>query len=283
MFVIKIKGIKSDFSRDPIDYKKLRKDDIHSPRIPAANQFRINQTIITEINISSINKGVIIFLHGGAFVYGPARHHWETLKKLAKETSCRVWMVDYPKAPDSKIDSISQNIDMVYEYVMKNFGNHRIILAGDSAGGTLAAALTQRLIVKGAPLPFHLILVSPVMDSSFRNEKINSLDVKDPMLSKAGAVSAKKMCAVNGDLEDPAISPINGDFKNFPSTLLFIAENDITSPDQEILVSKLIAAKVNIEVIRGKGMPHIWPLLPVMKESKIAMNQMIAAINRITT
>lgn len=281
LLVIKLKGIKSDFSRDPIDFKKLRKEDIHSPRIPGAVQIRVKDTIVTEIGISSPNGGLIIFIHGGAFVYGPARHHWETAKTLALKTNCKVWMVDYPKAPEYKIDQISRNIDKVYENALKNYSENRIIIAGDSVGGTLATALTQRLIRKGSPLPSLLILVCPVLDSSFKNKMIPALESKDPMLSITGALSAKKMCSINGDLEDPSISPINGDFRDFPPTLLYIAENDITSPDQEIFASKLSKTAVDHKVIRGKGMPHIWPLLPVMKEAKHAMKQMFAEINRI--
>ena len=107
------------------------------------------------------------------------------------------------------------------------------------------------------------------------------MEPKDVILSRTGALSAKKMCYINENLDDPAISPINGDFKNFPSTLLYIAENDITSPDQEILATRLKAAAVEHRVIRGQGMPHIWPLLPVMKEAKLALNEMMAEINRI--
>src|SRR5690606_29520978 len=174
---------------------------------------------------------------------------------------------------------ISKNIDHVYQAALKKADSGKIVMAGDSVGATLIAALNQRLIKTNTPLPSLLILISPVMDASFNNEKIRSLEKIDPMLSREGALSAKKMCADAGDLEDPAISPINGDFNKFPQTILFISENDITAPDQELLAIKLQKAGVPHEIICGKEMPHIWPLLPVMKESKMAFRNIIDAIN----
>ncbi|NQX82024.1 MAG: alpha/beta hydrolase fold domain-containing protein, partial [Flavobacteriaceae bacterium] len=94
-----------------------------------------------------------------------------------------------------------------------------------------------------------------------------------------GVLSAKKMCAENDDLENVMISPINGSFDNFPNTILFLAKNDITYPDQQLATQKLIKAKVNIKVIEGDGMPHIWPFLPVMKEAKNALKEIINILN----
>lgn len=87
------------------------------------------------------------------------------------------------------------------------------------------------------------------------------------------------MCAENNDLENAMISPIIGKFDNFPNTIIFLATNDITYPDQQLAVQKLIKAEVNIEIIEGENMPHIWPFLPVMKEAKTALIEIINRLN----
>jgi acetyl esterase/lipase len=71
------------------------------------------------------------------------------------------------------------------------------------------------------------------------------------------------------------ISPINGSFHGFPNTVLFLAKNDIMYPDQRLAVQKLQDANVPLEVINGENMPHIWPFLPVMKEAKLALTEII--------
>ncbi|MFT6338321.1 MAG: acetyl esterase/lipase [Saprospiraceae bacterium] len=284
LLVIKLKGIKSDFNKDPIDFKKIRKEDVHHPKGKFFNQenvrsFKVLNSLITEIGQDNASGKLLIFIPGGAFISGPAKHHWDTIQELSQQTNHTIWMCDYPKAPENKISEISANIDLIYKTAMEQYDANRISLIGDSVGGTLVTALTQRLVQRNIELPNKIILVSPVMDATMSNPSIDEIDSIDPMLSKAGVLSAKKMCTENDDLENVMISPINGSFDEFPVTILFLAEHDITYPDQLLAVQELEKAKVVVEVIKGKGMPHIWPFLPVMKEAKVALYQIIDKLN----
>ena len=284
LFVIKVKGLKKKFSQDPIQYQSIRKEDVLHPKGVflkkyGANTFQILESNITEISFKSNPNKLLLFVHGGAFISGPGQHHWDTVKTIAKETDYTVWLCNYPKAPEHKISEISTNIDTIYREALKSFDSTQITCIGDSVGGTLIASMTQRLIKNEKPLPNKLILVSPVMDASFTNKTIEQVDLKDPMLSKKGLLSAKKMCIENGDLQNPQISPLYGTFKSFPRTTLFIAENDITYPDQLLAIKKMKDARIDIDVIEGKNMPHIWPFLPIMKEAKLALSKIVNILN----
>lgn len=284
LLVIKLKGLKKDFSKDPIDFKKIRKDDVHYPKGNFFKQnqlrnFKISDSIITEIGVNEKFDNLLIFIHGGAFISGPAQHHWDSLKKIANQTNYKIWMCDYPKAPENKITKISENVDLIYKTALEHYPSNQISFIGDSAGGTLVTSLIQRLIKRNIELPNKIILVSPVMDASMSNLEIKKLDNIDPMLSIIGVLSAKKMCVENNDLKNIMISPLYGSFENFPQTILFLAENDITYPDQKLAIKKFIEAKINLEIIVGKNMPHIWPFLPVMKEAKTSLSEIIRILN----
>jgi acetyl esterase/lipase len=284
LFVLKLKGVKKVFSKDPIDVNKVRKDDVHSPKgtffKKNSRVFNISDTSITEFNQTENFDKLILFVHGGAFISGPTKFHWDTVQEIAQQTSQAVWMCDYPKAPENSIHEISKNIDAVYQAALEKYEANKISIVGDSVGGTLITALVQRLITTKNKIPRRIILVSPVMDSTMSNPEIDEVDKLDPMLSKSGVLSAKKMCARNTDLSDPIISPINGSFDGFPSTLIFLAKHDITYPDQQLAVQKIRKAKVKIDIIEGENMPHIWPFLPVMKEAKTALNQIIDRLKK---
>ncbi|MEM7487130.1 MAG: alpha/beta hydrolase, partial [Bacteroidota bacterium] len=273
---------KKTFSKSPIDYAKLRKDDIHHPKIKGLNhhQFKIKDTLITEINSKSKSQSLVLFCHGGGYVSGPGEHHWNAAKKIAKSTSATVWMVDYPKAPEHKIDNILENILEVYNNALEKFSLDDITLIGDSVGGALILSLTQLLVKKGLRIPDKLILISPVVDATLTNVAIEKTETKDPMLSKAGVLSAKKMCALNGDLSDERISPINVETKGLPPTYLFIAENDITGPDQILMAAKLKKDEVAVQVFYKNRVPHIWPLLPILKEGKKDFDIILKIINK---
>lgn len=280
LLVIKLKGLKKEFSKDPIDFIKIRKDDVYKPKDVffkknILRDFKVSDTLITEIGLNNNLDHLIIFIHGGAFISGPAQHHWNFIKEITKKTNYITWMCNYPKSPENKINKISNNIDLVYKTALKSYSPNKVYIVGDSAGGTLVISLVQRLIKSNIELPNKIILISPVMDASMTNPNITKIDTVDPMLSKKGVLSAKKMCAGNINLKNPIISPLYGDFDKFPQTILFVAENDITHPDQKLLVQKFIKAKINFELIEGKNMPHIWPLLPVMTEAKASLSKII--------
>ena len=284
LLVIRLKGLKKDFSKDPIDFKKIRKEDVRYPKGKFFKQnkirsFKVLDSLITEIRLNQNSDKLLIFIHGGAFISGPSQHHWDSAKKIATQTNYTIWMCDYPKSPENKISKISENIDSIYNIALEQFQPNKISFIGDSVGGTLIASLTQRLIIKNIELPEKIILITPVMDASMSNPEIEKVDNIDPMLSKIGVLSAKKMCAENNDLKNVMISPLFGSFDKFPHTILFLAENDICYPDQKLAVKKFINAKINLELIEGKNMPHIWPFLPLMKEAKTSLNEIIRTIN----
>jgi acetyl esterase/lipase len=211
--ILKLMGIKKTFSQDPINFKKVRKQDVHVPKgayfKKNAKSFQIAISTVTEINSDSPAKKLVLFIHGGAFISGPVQHHWASARSIVESNQSTVWMCDYPKAPENNIVEISKNLDEIYEVALERFSDYEITLIGDSVGGTLITALTQRLVQQKDKLPKRIVLISPVMDASMSNPEIKKIDQLDPMLSKNGVLSAKKMCAQDMDLSNPMISPLN--------------------------------------------------------------------------
>ena len=150
--VIKLKGIKKTFSELPIDYQKLRKDDIHSPSKKDVlglefQSFMIKKSKITEINPKEKpSENIIMYCHGGASISGPSDLHWNSLAQIVTQTNMKAFLVDYPKAPEHQISKINENIDAVYEHLISKYSSKNIILLGDSVGGILLILMVQRLI-----------------------------------------------------------------------------------------------------------------------------------------
>lgn len=282
---IRLKQTKKVFSGDPIDFKRLREDDIRisNRRLTlglSSSPIQINNSLVTGIFPKRIaSKKVILYFHGGAFVYGPTRLHWNALSRIVKKTNTKAFLIDYPKAPEHQIREVHEEIYTIYNYLLTIHPSDSIILMGDSAGATLAILLIQRLIKMKLPLPSAAILISPVLDCSMGNPSILAIERNDLMLSRKGVLSAKKMSAGNIDLRSEEISPLHGNFEGFVPTYLFIATHDIMFLDAKLFAEKLRKQNVEIEVIVGEGMPHIWPLMPIMKESKIALNRISEVIN----
>ncbi len=283
--VLKLKGEKRSWSQDPIDYKKKRKQNILRPNkwLLSGSTFetkKIKETLITSIIPKNKNTNLLLFYcHGGAFVYGPTRENWIAISKIARATKSTAWMVDYPKAPEYKIKEVTDNVFNAYLEAIKEYDPSKIILLGDSAGGNLILTLTQRLLKEKIELPNRLIPISPLIDASLSNPKIKEMDPLDLILSYNGVSSAKKMLLGDVPLTDTLISPIYGSLKNFPPVHLFSSEYDIFTPDQELFMDKAKQEGVDIELIIGKNMPHVWPILPIMPEAKKGRQKIISIIN----
>ncbi len=282
--VLKAKGVKRDFSSNPLNYIKIRNEDIYHPsgnfyKKYITKKWEIEKSKLIEIQYKLRANRLLLYIHGGAFVSGPAQHHWDSLKTISKKSNTIIWMCDYPKAPEHSLYEIAESIDAVYAAALEKYPSYEITLMGDSAGGTLIAALTQRLLKSKKQLPQDIILISPVMDASLSNPSIPKIDSLDPMLSYEGVLSAKKMYARSLPLKSAEVSPLYGSFEGFPKTTFFIASYDITYPDQLLAIEKMKDSGVAVEVIEGDQMPHIWPLLPVMKEAKIALKHIIGLLN----
>ncbi|MDH7446448.1 alpha/beta hydrolase fold domain-containing protein [Aquimarina sp. 2201CG14-23] len=287
--ILKLKKVKKSWSQDPIDYVKKRKDDIHVPkkrlvRGKNVKTLKVDKSIVQIINPYTIQKDqVTIYFHGGGFVCGPTKENWQFISKIVSSTNSAGWLVDYPKAPEHTIDIITENAYKVYLEALKSYDGSNIVLIGDSAGGNLILTLVQRLIKEKLTPPAKVIPITPVMDASLTNPKIKEKDAKDLILGIKGVLSANKMCAGSYALTNPIISPLYGSFESFPPIYLFLATDDILAPDQEVFIDILKKNMIPLEVILGNNMPHVWPLLPVMPESKNALGKIVSIINSCRT
>ena len=185
-FALKLKGVKKIWAQSPLDIKALRKDDLSNPPLAllkrnAGSSFKLMDSKITELGNPN-SKFISIYFPGGAFVSGPKDYNYAFAENLVKNCPTKVWLVDYPKAPEHKIDQIAVNADKIFEKALSKTDANKIVLIGDSAGGNIIMTLTQRLISQKKELPLCLIPITPVFDASMTNLSINTWNEKDFIL-----------------------------------------------------------------------------------------------------
>lgn len=113
------------------------------------------------------SRPFVVFFHGGGFVTGSVDTHDAACRKLAAETDCPVASVDYRLAPEHPFPAGLRDCYAAVEWVASNadaFGADpdRLVVAGDSAGGTLAAATALLARDRDGPDIAHQVLVYPV-------------------------------------------------------------------------------------------------------------------------
>ena len=182
----------------------------------------------------------------------------------------------YPLTPFNTVEDVFGKIESLYNKVIEENKDKKIILSGDSAGGGFALALAESIKNQ----PDELILLSPWVDASMSNKEVWNYDKVDPMLSIEKARFIGKTWAGKLDIKDYRVSPLFGDMSKLKNVTIFVGTREVFYPDNILLYTELEALKSpNLRLIIGEKQNHVYPAYPT-KESKKAQKQIAEIINR---
>ena len=207
---------------------------------------------------ASMRGRVFMHIHGGAFFTGAGAHAALEGSAIAATSGIEVISVDYTLSTQSPFPAALNELVAVYRELLKAFPAEAIAVGGTSAGGNLTLATVHKLKALDMPLPGALFVGTPNADLLFTgdtvttNEKIdNILVAKDGMLEASSALYAGEY-----DLKNPFISPIYGDFSNFPPTYLVSGTRDLLLSATVRVHRKLREAGVIADLNVFEGLPH---------------------------
>ena len=270
-------------TKNKFQYEKDVKDYIESKRnakkfeLPnikfnsTIDSFSINKNTIFKLN-NNDNKVIILYLHGGAYINEASSFQLKFIDKVANKLDAEAYIPIYPLAPNHTYEETYDLLNELYSKLLDE--DKDIIIMGDSAGGGLALAFTEYLKENSVTLPDKLVLLSPWVDVSMENEDIKNYEKSDPMLSSYGLIEYGRLWAGDTDLKDYKISPIYGDLKALPDTLLFVGTREIFYPDVVLLNDKLNENNTKSKLIIGTGMNHVYPVYPI-SEANDAINEIV--------
>ncbi|MEM9704580.1 MAG: alpha/beta hydrolase [Pseudomonadota bacterium] len=121
------------------------------------------------------SRPAVVFMHGGGFVFCSIESHDALCRRMAKCVNAIVISVDYRLAPENPFPAAPEDAFAAYQWATENAGalgvdRSRICVAGDSAGGTLAAVICLMARDRNAPLPCAQVLLYPVIEPNFDTE-----------------------------------------------------------------------------------------------------------------
>ena len=221
-------------------------------------------------NESTTTENLVIYLHGGAYVSEIEDLHIIFCDKLAEKANATVFAPIYPLAPNHTFEETYAIVENLYELLLKF--EKPITIMGDSAGGGLSAAFCEYLSANGLAEPEHLILISPWVDVSMSGDYDDYIDI-DPMLGVDGLVEMGKAWAGDIDTKDYRVSPLYGNIEKLPQTAIFVGTHEIFYPDILNFYNKLKDNGIDVELNVGEEMSHVYPLYPLVPESKEAFNR----------
>lgn len=123
------------------------------------------------------NVPAMVYYHGGGFIYKAAPYHYRLIKQYCMQTPCKVLMVDYRLTPKNAYPIPVNDCYSGLEWLIKNadklgVDKERITIAGDSAGGNLAAAVTLMARDNNLFKPCAQMLIYPVIDRRMKTSSM---------------------------------------------------------------------------------------------------------------
>ena len=227
------------------------------------------------LNENENTENIILYLHGGAYVNEMEKLHIAFCDKIAKKANATVYAPIYPLAPNHTYEETYKIVEKLYDLISEL--KKPITIMGDSAGGGLSAAFCEYLAANGLRQPKHLILISPWVDISMSGDYDDYFDL-DPMLGIDGLREMGKAWAGDLDTKDYRVSPLFGDIKELPQTAIFIGTHEIFYPDVFEFYNKLKDNGIDVELNIGEEMSHVYPLYPLVPESKEALKHIVEII-----
>ena len=206
----------------------------------------------------------IVYLHGGGWVIGSLDVYEPSAKALAARTGAVVYSVDYRLASETmnKFPAAHEDAYAAYKYVHDNaatlgVNSAKIAIAGESAGGNMAAAVCLLAKERGLALPIHELLVYPVANNDLTTasyqQYANAVPLNKPNIQYFTGLYFNSPA----DGDNRLISLVDvADLHGLPPTTIIAAEIDPLQTEGQTLRDKLMAAGVATDYTLYPGTTH---------------------------
>lgn len=218
--------------------------------------------LLTKTENPRLDK-VILQLHGGGYVakiknsyYNMATYYSEAGDGLS------VLSPDYRVAPEDPYPAALEDALDSYQWLLdRGWKGEQIIVVGDSAGGGLAMALTMYLRDHNMPLPCGIVAMSPWTDVTASGESYTLNYELDPLFGNSKETMIyENDYAGDHDKKDPYISPIYGNFRQFPPMLIQVGSTEMLLSDSITAASMADTVGVDVRLSIYDDMFHVFQM-----------------------
>jgi epsilon-lactone hydrolase len=209
----------------------------------------------------SERPGVILYFHGGAYVFGAPDTHRAMLARLSSLTGLATFLPDYRLAPEFPFPAAIEDALAAYKGLLNHgYAPERIFLGGDSAGGGLMLGLLHLIGQSDLPRPAGAFAFSPWCDLTLSGESLRTNARKDPVLPAGRLGELRDMYLAGSDPQDPRVSPLFGDFTGAPPVFFQVGDTEILLDDSQRLEARMCSQNVRMRLDIWPDAPHVWQL-----------------------
>jgi len=229
--------------------------------------------------------GVVLYLHGGGWIAGSLHSHDATCRALCNASGCLVLSLDYRLAPEHKfpagvLDGLAALRWLAAHAAELGGDAARLAIAGDSAGGNLAAVVAQLARDAGGPPLRMQLLVYPVTGRDFDTPSHRAFATGHLLTLDSLRWHRALYLPDDAAGADPRVAPLcASDLRGLPPALVITAEYDPLRDEGEAYAQRLREAGVPTELVRYDGMVHaFFSLGHLMDDGRAAIQRAGAAL-----
>lgn len=220
---------------------------------------------------------VVVYYHGGGWVFATIDTYDASARALTNAANAIVVSVEYRKAPEHRFPAAHRDAYAAYEWTMANAINiggdpSAIAVAGESAGGNLAAAVSFIAREREQPMPIHQLLIYPVTGYDFSTPSYQENAQAQPLNRAMMVWFFEKYLNNPQDAKDPLISLIDAPkLLDLPSTTIITADIDPLRSEGHRYAERLRLAGVPVGYRNFEGVTHeffgMGAAVPAAKEA----------------
>lgn len=255
----------------------------YAPRGTKSRWVDHNRIPCLEIAPRSVQPGrVLLYFHGGGFVFGSPDTHSAMVAQLAMRVGARAVMPKYRLAPEAACPAALQDVRAAWDgLIAAGVAPADIVVGGDSAGGALAFGLIAALCAEGAAKPGAVFGFSPLTDMTFSGPSFIENADSDVLLPADRAVALAEMFLQGHPGDDPDVSPLFARFDGSPSAWITVGDTEILLDDARRLAAQMRSEGVQVQLVQEHDLPHVWPLFHnILPEARQTLNALAAWIRQ---
>lgn len=207
------------------------------------------------------SNGAVLYMHGGAFVFCGLNSHRPVATDIALGSGLPVLSVAYRLYPRGVVkDAVEDCVEAFEHLVAEGIDPAKIVLAGDSAGGHLAFAVTLALRDLGYSTA-GIVAFSPWLDFDHTTKMSHFNRDRDVMIPATRLRQVARLC-LGVKKVDPEHSPVNSDLSGLPPVLMICAEDEVLRVDAELMRERLLAHGIPVQLKIWSSTMHAFPAFP---------------------
>jgi acetyl esterase len=233
------------------------------------------------------NAPGVVYFHGGGWVIGSVSTHDKLCRELARDSGAVVLAVDYRLAPEHKFPAAADDAYTVTSWTAEQtqqlgIDQRKLIVAGDSAGGNLAAVTCLLARDRLGPSISLQVLIYPITDFNFETGSYRDNAQGYYLSRETMQWFWAEYLTSPADGVNPYASPLRAErVEGLPPALVLTAEYDPLRDEGEAYARRLTASGVNVELTRYAGMIHGFIRRPdAFAQASCALKQVCDSIRQ---